>query len=98
MNHSLKQQVTAVSGKGSKPPALELCRLTAAADKIREREYGRLARSPEAAAEIIPERNPQLGTSLGQPEEGIATVPSNIAAGATADPRLRGGRLFRLVT
>ena len=69
----------------AKPRAWELRRLTAAADKIREREYGRLARNAEAAAEILPERDPQLGTSLGQSEEGVATVASNVAAGAAAD-------------
>jgi hypothetical protein len=37
---------------------LELRGLAAAADKIREREYGRLAGNAETAAEIVPERDP----------------------------------------
>lgn len=39
----------------------------------------------QPAAEIIPKRDPQLGTSLGQTEKGIAAVASDIATGTTAD-------------
>lgn len=39
----------------------------------------------EPAAEIIPESDAHLGASLGQPEEGVAAVATDVAAGATAD-------------
>jgi hypothetical protein len=39
----------------------------------------------EPAAKIISESDAHLGASLGQPEEGVAAVATDVAAGATAD-------------
>ena len=39
----------------------------------------------ETATEIIPKRDAQLGTGIGEPEEGIATVSPDITASAAAD-------------
>ncbi len=43
------------------------------------------ARDGEAVAKVIPERNFELGAGFGEAEEGIAAVPTNVAAGAGAD-------------
>jgi hypothetical protein len=50
-----------------------------------QRRHGWLAGNSEATAEITQERDAQLGTGLGEAEEGVATIAPDIAAGATAD-------------
>ena len=59
--------------------------LASTPDELREGWHRGLPGDTEAAAEIVPERNTQFTTGLGEPEEGITTVASDIAAGATAD-------------
>ena len=45
---------------------------------ICQERYSGLSGNAETAAEIIPKRDAQLGTGLGEPEEGIATVSPDI--------------------
>jgi hypothetical protein len=59
--------------------------LAATADDLREGRHQGLVRYAKAAAEIVPEGNPQFCAGLGEAEEGIATVASDIAARASAD-------------
>jgi len=66
-----------------------LRRPSATADEIGERGHGCVFRRIQSTAEIVPERDPQLSTGLGQAEEGIATIAPDIAAGAPADAALR---------
>ncbi len=46
---------------------------------------GDAAGDVEPGAEIVPERDPQLGAGFGETEESIAAVAAGIAAGAAAD-------------
>ena len=39
----------------------------------------------QSGAEIVPERDFELGAGLGQTEEGVSTVANDIAARAAAD-------------
>jgi hypothetical protein len=43
------------------------------------------ARDGEAVAEVIPERDFELGACFGEAEEGVAAVTTDVAAGAGAD-------------
>ena len=58
---------------------------SAAPDQLGQRRHGSLTGNVEAAAEIVPERDALFGAGLEQPEEGIATIPPDIAAGAAAN-------------
>src|SRR5580693_1887857 len=44
-----------------------------------------LTRDGKPASKIIPENDAHLGAGLGQSEEGVAAVATNVAAGAPAD-------------
>src|SRR6266702_712424 len=46
---------------------------------------GRAARDGQSCTEVVPERDFELGASLGDAEEGVAAIAADIAAGATAD-------------
>ena len=72
--------------------------VSAATDEAGQIGDGNLARDGEPVAEIVPESEAELGTGLGQAEEGVTTLASGIAVGPTADPGFRRGRFLRLMT
>src|ERR1700704_2020247 len=54
-------------------------------DELREVGDGWVAGDDEPGAEVVPERDAELGAGLGEAEEGIAAVAAGIAARAAAD-------------
>src|SRR3954470_8368653 len=60
-------------------------RLAAASDNLGEARNRRRGGHVEPSAEVVPERDPELAAGLGEAEEGIATVTTEVGFGATAD-------------
>ena len=74
---------------GAKPRAAATSGgLSAAADEVWKLRDGRTAADAEPGAKIIPEGDAELPASLGEPEECVAAVATDVAVGSAADVAL----------
>ena len=74
---------------GAKPRAVGASGgLSTAADEVWQLRDGWTAADTEPGAKIIPEGDAELPAGLGEPEEGVAAVATDVAAGSAADVAL----------
>ena len=57
--------------------------MAAAADEVGQGRNEALPCHPKPAAEIVPERDAELGAGLGKAEEGIAAIATEVTAGSS---------------
>ena len=58
---------------------------SAAADEVWKLRDGRTAADAEPGAKVIPEGDAELPACLGEPEECVAAIATDVAVGSTAD-------------
>src|SRR5215208_163421 len=59
--------------------------LAASSDEVGQVRDSGLVRDSEPSAKVVPEAEAELGTGLGQAEEGVPAIASGVAAGSAAD-------------
>src|SRR6202158_6525353 len=77
-------ELTPGIGNRSKRPGGLGCWATLS-DELREVGDGWVAGDDEPGAEVVPERDAELGAGLGEAEEDIAAVAAGLAARAATD-------------